>query len=608
MQITIQNDQIEYIDGKMAARIPNEAFYLYLNPYDIIERGTDHIRAEISEGTVYTIGPKDSTLPRVKISGDKLARRYTENVEGQPGRSAGELSADSTKIIISKSIVERIEEDGMIVSRIPGTKKYLYLNPEAVLEEGDKALLAEIKSGERYTMGDINPEKSATRVRGELIQGYYRYYEAYDPQLKDTMVLDQTQQQSQSAAAQKQQTKVADQPRESSQPVSQAEQKQDQAQTAQQQSTINVKYSREQFKQLKLGQKHHLDIAKYWDIHLSAEQMKQLRLMQEAGVKIDELGYNHPGVSAGMLNELRQCHRAGYSLEGIRWQMMNEGQLKEIRLGMEQRLDISQYSFPAYSAEQMKQLRLGLKNGLNITPYRNPHFTVQQMYSLRCSQIFEQIKLKLKQLFDSAKQFLQQGSLSRIHMAVMDKVAQGLDKTVEALSQKEMVQGPFHNQEVPEISLDDRIRETVQDIKEMLVAQELVPETVLEDKALSERLDTRIREGLDSLMQPENIQNTENQEQIVSGLADEVLQETGAVLPKPDMQAEQIEKAKINEAEQSQSEQKEHSGKSQVTDEEWEKLSDKEKMESLALEEEYYVAETERMLMEMQETGMALVR
>lgn len=603
MQITISNDQVEYINGNMAAKMPNETFYLYLNPKDIIERGKDYIRTNINETTMYTIGPKDSTLPRVKISGDKLSQRYTENEALE--HSAGELSADSAKIIISKNIIERVEKDGVIVSRIPGTRSYLYLNPEAILEEGDKAILAEIKSDERYVMGSSNPETPGRTVRGELIQGYYRYMEQYDPQFQNSMVLNQKQKQ-------QEQARTAPQTQEHSQAAnrkSQQEQavkqqtEQAQAQTAQQNSTVNQKYSKEQFKQLKLGQKHHLDISQYWNIRLSAEQMKQLRLMQEAGVNIDKLGYNNPKVSEGMLNELRLCHRAGYSLDGINWQMMKEGQLKEIRLGMEQRLDVSQYAFSAYSQEQMKQLRLGLKNGLDITGYRNPHFTVQQMYSLRCSQIFEQIKLKLKQLFESVKQFFIEGSLSKIHMAIMDKVAQGLDKTVEALSQKEMVQGPFHNQEVPEITLDDRIRETIQDIKEVLVAQELVPETVLEDKALSDRLDTRIREGLDSLMQPENIQNVENQEQIVSNIADELIHETGAVLPKPDMQAEQMEKAKMNEAEQSRSEQQ-----SQVTDEEWEKLSDKEKMESLALEEEYYAAETEHMLMEMQEAGMALVR
>lgn len=608
MQITISNDQVEYINGNMAAKMPNETFYLYLNPKDIVERGKDYIRTDINETTMYTIGPKDSTLPRVKISGDKLSQRYAENEALE--HSAGELSADSTKIIISKNIIERVEEDGVIVSRIPGTRSYLYLNPEAILEEGDKAILAEIKSDERYVMGSSNPETPGRTVRGELIQGYYRYMEQYDPQFQNSMVLNQKQKQQEQArtATQTQEhSQAANRKSQQEQAVKQ-QTEQAQAQTAQQNSTINQKYSKEQFKQLKLGQKHHLDISQYWNIRLSAEQMKQLRLMQEAGVNIDKLGYNNPKVSEGMLNELRLCHRAGYSLDGINWQMMNEGQLKEIRLGMEQRLDVSQYAFSAYSQEQMKQLRLGLKNGLDITGYRNPHFTVQQMYSLRCSQIFEQIKLKLKQLFESVKQFFIEGSLSKIHMAIMDKVAQGLDKTVEALSQKEMVQGPFHNQEVPEITLDDRIRETIQDIKEVLVAQELIPETVLEDKALSDRLDTRIREGLDSLMQPENIQNVENQEQIVSNIADELIHETGAVLPKPDMQAEQMEKAKMNKAEQSQSEQKEHSGQSQVTDEEWEKLSDKEKMESLALEEEYYAAETERMLMEMQEAGMALVR
>lgn len=489
--------------------------------------------------TTNSTNPTTQTAPEQPVSTTAPQPAPSQPASQTPSPAA---EADNMKhIIIAKDIVARTEEDGTLVSRIPGRNQYLYLKPESILTQDEHFILAQIDTHKSYTVGAEDPTKPGIWMRGETLSGYYKYDENYDPLVKQ-MIRERemrTNGQAQQVAGQAGNAAVQTTTQNGS---TQQTGNQPQVNSRPQQPLQTPKFSKEQFRQLKLGQKHHLDISRYWNPNLSADQMKQLRLMQENAVDIAGLGYNHPSVPPEVLEELRLGHKAGYNMNQYDWRHMAPGQIREIRLGLEQGLDVKQYGFRAYSAEQMKQLRLGLQNGLDITAYRNPHFTDRQMYSMRCSQIFERIKEKLKELFESWKEFFRHSSLSQIRGAVLNKVAQGLDQTVEALSSREAVQGPFRNQSVPEVTLDDRIQETVQDIKELLVSQELAPEGILEDGKLSEAMNDRIRQALDELIQPENIQNLENQAQIIADSAEAVIQAAGAELPVPDMeQAQQLE-------------------------------------------------------------------
>lgn len=474
------------------------------------------------------------------------------------------------KVTISNEIIDRTEPDGTVVTRIPKRNEYLYLERENVLAHGEHGIVAELEPDRYYIVGGKDPDSTAVRKeRGETLSKNYTYIEQYDPLVQMAKNQQKQQEQSEQTTAKltrQEQTQGTSRTNEGGQ--SQAEQNGNE--NTQQTKTV-PKYSSEQFRQIKLGQKHHLDTSKYWDIHLSPEQMKQLRLMQENGVDIVGLEYNKPTVPTDILEELRLGHKAGYDMSKYNWKNMQSAQLREVRIGLEHGVDASRYAFPAYNAEQMKQLRLGLQSGLDIARYSNPWFTDKQMYSLRCRQIFDRIKAKFKELFEAAKDFFRNSSLHKIRASVLNKIEQGLNRTVEALSTKEAVQGAFRNQEVPEVTLDERIQETVHDIKELLVAQELVPEDVMDNAEMSEQMNTKIKEAIDRLMQPENIQNTENQEQIIEETAKHVIEKTGAVLPEESLKSES----------QKQQEQAEKSAE----EEEWDNLNDYEKMERLAQEE-----------------------
>ena len=57
--------------------------------------------------------------------------------------------------------------------------------------------------------------------------------------------------------------------------------------------------------------------------------------------------------------------------------------MREIRLGLEHRVDVSQYNNHLYSAKQMKEIRLGLEEGLDVSYYKSPIFAAKDMYKKR---------------------------------------------------------------------------------------------------------------------------------------------------------------------------------------------------------------------------------
>ena len=60
-------------------------------------------------------------------------------------------------------------------------------------------------------------------------------------------------------------------------------------------------------------------------------------------------------------------------------------------------------------------------------------------------------------------------------------------------------------------------------------------------------MNTRIREAVDKLMQPENIQNTVNQEQIIEETAESVVRDAGARIQEQPMQQEQEPEAEYED-------------------------------------------------------------
>ena len=60
------------------------------------------------------------------------------------------------------------------------------------------------------------------------------------------------------------------------------------------------------------------------------------------------------------------------SLENLK--QYDEDQMEEIRIGMEEGLDVSIYADPEYMPLQMEAIRIGLEKGLDVSKYANRKF------------------------------------------------------------------------------------------------------------------------------------------------------------------------------------------------------------------------------------------
>ena len=430
------------------------------------------------------------------------------------------------KITISRELLERIEND-VVVSRIPGMQRiYLYLDKKDILEMGEYTILANIRNDRLYTVGGRLPEQTARLMRGDELLKHYQYDEQYDPQQQQTSKNKPLEERISQGTSEAQKAQNVYNSAEKRAEEQQELNSRKPAKQIPQYPAPNHPFTKEQFRQIRLGEKHQVDVTKYWDIRLRAEQMKQLRLMLEDGVDIQRLGYVSPDITVDKLEELRKTHKSGYA-PNYNWKLMNAGQMREIRLGMEKGVQTTEYSWPAYGAEQMKQLRLGLQQGFDISGYKNPHFTAKQMYNLRCIQVWAKIKQQLSQLWQAFKEAFHLNNLNKIHQHIKEQVTGGLDKAVRYMENPKTVKG-MAPVDVPTETVDNRIQETIQDIKELLVSQELADEAILSDEKMSQKMDERIRNALDELMSPENVQNPENQEAVIKEAADNLMQDTGA--------------------------------------------------------------------------------
>lgn len=61
----------------------------------------------------------------------------------------------------------------------------------------------------------------------------------------------------------------------------------------------------------------------------------------------------------------------------------DEGQLHEIKVGLEAGVDVSMYASPTYTWQQMIELRMGLQAGIDISEYANPEYGWEKMEEIR---------------------------------------------------------------------------------------------------------------------------------------------------------------------------------------------------------------------------------
>jgi len=65
------------------------------------------------------------------------------------------------------------------------------------------------------------------------------------------------------------------------------------------------------------------------------------------------------------------------------FKQFDKEQQEEIKIGLENNLDVFVYAKPKYTWEQMNEIRLGLENNLDVSIYANPKYSWQEMLKIR---------------------------------------------------------------------------------------------------------------------------------------------------------------------------------------------------------------------------------
>ena len=69
-------------------------------------------------------------------------------------------------------------------------------------------------------------------------------------------------------------------------------------------------------------------------------------------------------------------------------------QMDVIYSGLEKNIDVSIYANPEFTAEQMEQIRLGLQEGLNVSIYANKKYNGEEMKEILFSLLNSNFKIK----------------------------------------------------------------------------------------------------------------------------------------------------------------------------------------------------------------------
>ena len=104
-----------------------------------------------------------------------------------------------------------------------------------------------------------------------------------------------------------------------------------------------------------------VDITKYLLHEYNGKQMEQIRLGLEEGIDVSE--YADPFIDAVSMKEAR--HRISDKWNDEK-PALNELQSQEILMGLTSGVDVSLYADPRYTFKEMEKIRLALERGSNL--------------------------------------------------------------------------------------------------------------------------------------------------------------------------------------------------------------------------------------------------
>ncbi|MBP3921404.1 MAG: hypothetical protein J6D27_00360 [Ruminiclostridium sp.] len=220
-----------------------------------------------------------------------------------------------------------------------------------------------------------------------------------------------------------------------------------------------------QMEQIIKGIRQRVPVEEYVNKGYSAAQMKEIRLGMVKGVSYEL--YAAPYISPRAMHEWRKALEKGVSDKTIIEYLCIDGknytanQIKEIRLGLQDKQDVKLYANPDFTSEQMKEIRLGQKAGVNAELYADLSFSSAQMKKLRIELVVAQIIDYIKSMFKNVYQNICIG---------INKLAQENGEVVEMMSTEdkanEYIRRAYEriaedNPDIEESPLDKKVNEVL---------------------------------------------------------------------------------------------------------------------------------------------------
>nr|WP_292162795.1 FapA family protein [Butyrivibrio sp.] len=141
-------------------------------------------------------------------------------------------------------------------------------------------------------------------------------------------------------------------------------------------------YDAEQMQEIRLGLVDNIDISAYAKFSIPAMKMREARECMKSGLNLttEEIKNN----SAGVLRAMKHAHTSQIDISEYVRQGYDEDQLEQIIIAREEHLDdFDKYLNVEIRGENLREIRIGLKEGLDVSLYADHEFNWHQMREIR---------------------------------------------------------------------------------------------------------------------------------------------------------------------------------------------------------------------------------
>ncbi|MCM1159485.1 MAG: hypothetical protein NC300_12545 [Bacteroidales bacterium] len=273
--------------------------------------------------------------------------------------------------------------------------------------------------------------------------------------------------------------------------------------------------------------------------HYDRRQFREIKKGIQRRLNTEQ--YADINFSAEQMRELRLAMQAGVNVTKYNNPVISAEHMKELRLGAANgvELDLGKLDQTRYNAEQIRELRIGFEKKLNVNKFLNPAYDAAQMRELRIGQqagldtsSYENPHYSAEQMITIRHQLVLQNIREILKRLVEDIrlwITEKAEQAIEKMKASYQKREPMTKEQIKEA----RMNEAVKDIKETLIQSELLPESAYQDK----ELDQKIRERIEELAAFAERHPEKDMEQEVNRAAQDVCEEAGA-----DMQNTKAEK------------------------------------------------------------------